>query len=201
MIKPSALNHADAIFTKIAEAGFKVLHQSALTTRVGSRFRMLVLFQCCECSLQPTRVSVGCQARQSAPHRSTGLRVLFPPQRYGLSINLYLIHLLANLSFHLFYLSLSSTFRFLSTSTLFVESSARPYFSPPLLTNKTPFVVIGKPFFESLVAFMSSSPSIQIVLSKQNAIADWRALIGPRKVEKARAQAPNRSAWSIYRRN
>lgn len=36
----------------------------------------------------------------------------------------------------------------------------------------------GKPFFESLTAYMSSGPCIAMVLEKDNAIAAWRKLMG-----------------------
>jgi nucleoside-diphosphate kinase len=36
----------------------------------------------------------------------------------------------------------------------------------------------GKPFFEDLIEFMSSSPIIPIILEKENAVADLRELIG-----------------------
>lgn len=36
----------------------------------------------------------------------------------------------------------------------------------------------GKPFFESLTNYMSSGPCIALVLKKENAIADWRKLMG-----------------------
>ena len=36
----------------------------------------------------------------------------------------------------------------------------------------------GRPFFESLTEFMSSGPCVPIVLEKENAVADFRALIG-----------------------
>lgn len=36
----------------------------------------------------------------------------------------------------------------------------------------------GKPFFEGLVEFMSSGPIVAAVLQKDNAIADFRKLIG-----------------------
>ncbi|MGA1862440.1 nucleoside-diphosphate kinase [Deferribacter thermophilus] len=35
-----------------------------------------------------------------------------------------------------------------------------------------------KPFFEALTDFMSSGPSIVMVLEKENAIKDWRKLMG-----------------------
>jgi nucleoside-diphosphate kinase len=36
----------------------------------------------------------------------------------------------------------------------------------------------GRPFFDGLVAFMSSGPCIPIALEKENAVADFRTLIG-----------------------
>ncbi|MGA7305911.1 MAG: nucleoside-diphosphate kinase, partial [Rhodothermales bacterium] len=36
----------------------------------------------------------------------------------------------------------------------------------------------GRPFFGSLTEFMSSGPCVPIVLEKENAIADYRTLIG-----------------------
>ncbi len=37
----------------------------------------------------------------------------------------------------------------------------------------------GKPFFESLTAFMSSGPIVVMALEKEDAIKDWRELMGP----------------------
>lgn len=36
----------------------------------------------------------------------------------------------------------------------------------------------GKPFYEDLTTFMSSGPIVAIVLEKENAVADFRKLIG-----------------------
>lgn len=36
----------------------------------------------------------------------------------------------------------------------------------------------GRPFFDELTAFMSSGPCVPIVLEKENAVADYRTLIG-----------------------
>lgn len=36
----------------------------------------------------------------------------------------------------------------------------------------------GRPFFAELTEFMSSGPCVPIVLEKENAVADYRALIG-----------------------
>jgi nucleoside-diphosphate kinase len=36
----------------------------------------------------------------------------------------------------------------------------------------------GRPFFDDLVAFMSSGPCIPVALEKENAVADFRTLIG-----------------------
>lgn len=43
----------------------------------------------------------------------------------------------------------------------------------------------GKPFFDGLVEFMSSGPIVAAILEKNNAIADFRALIGNTNPEKA----------------
>lgn len=43
----------------------------------------------------------------------------------------------------------------------------------------------GKPFFDGLVDFMSSGPIIASILEKDNAIADFRDLIGNTNPEKA----------------
>ena len=39
-------------------------------------------------------------------------------------------------------------------------------------------VHVDKPFFEGLCTFMSSGPLMLMVLEKENAIADWRKLMG-----------------------
>ena len=43
----------------------------------------------------------------------------------------------------------------------------------------------GKPFFESLVEFMSSGPIIAAVLQKENAVEEYRQLIGATNPENA----------------
>jgi nucleoside-diphosphate kinase len=43
----------------------------------------------------------------------------------------------------------------------------------------------GKPFFDDLVEFMSSGPIVAAILEKENAIADFRDLIGNTNPEKA----------------
>lgn len=43
----------------------------------------------------------------------------------------------------------------------------------------------GRPFFEDLTTFMSSGPCVPIVLEKENAIADYRALIGATNPDEA----------------
>lgn len=43
----------------------------------------------------------------------------------------------------------------------------------------------GKPFFEELTDFMSSGPCVPMVLEKENAIADFRTLIGATNPEEA----------------
>jgi nucleoside-diphosphate kinase len=46
-------------------------------------------------------------------------------------------------------------------------------------------VHVGKPFFDSLSAFMTSGPVVVLALEKANAIADWRKLMGATNPEKA----------------
>ena len=36
----------------------------------------------------------------------------------------------------------------------------------------------GRPFYDDLVAFMSSGPCVPVALEKENAVADFRTLIG-----------------------
>lgn len=43
----------------------------------------------------------------------------------------------------------------------------------------------GKPFFEKLVNFTASGPCVFLVLEKENAIEDWRKLMGPTEIEEA----------------
>ena len=42
-----------------------------------------------------------------------------------------------------------------------------------------------RPFFEELTTFMSSGPCVPLVLEKENAVADYRALIGATNPEEA----------------
>nr|GEW37789.1 probable nucleoside diphosphate kinase 5 isoform X1 [Tanacetum cinerariifolium] len=48
-----------------------------------------------------------------------------------------------------------------------------------------------KSFFPSLVKYMTSGPVLIMVLGKTNAIADWRALIGPTDARKAKVTQPD----------
>lgn len=43
----------------------------------------------------------------------------------------------------------------------------------------------GKPFLDSLVAFMSSAPAVPMVLEKENAVDDLRLLVGATDPKKA----------------
>lgn len=43
----------------------------------------------------------------------------------------------------------------------------------------------GKPFFERLVEFITSGPSVAAILEKENAVADFRKLIGSTNPEEA----------------
>lgn len=50
----------------------------------------------------------------------------------------------------------------------------------------------GKDFFETLVNFMTSGPVYALVLARQNAIKEWRSLMGPTNSNTARAEKPKR---------
>ena len=43
----------------------------------------------------------------------------------------------------------------------------------------------GKPFFEGLIQYMTSNPCVPIVLEKENAVEDFRKLIGATDPQKA----------------
>jgi nucleoside-diphosphate kinase len=44
----------------------------------------------------------------------------------------------------------------------------------------------GKPFYEGLIDFMTSGPAVVAILEKDNAVEDFRALIGPTDPTKAK---------------
>ncbi|NXD19450.1 TXND3 protein, partial [Spelaeornis formosus] len=48
----------------------------------------------------------------------------------------------------------------------------------------------GKPFFEELVNCMTEGPSVIMVLSKENAVEEWRQLMGPTDPEEAKKTCP-----------
>lgn len=50
----------------------------------------------------------------------------------------------------------------------------------------------GKKFFPSLVAFMTSGPIVAMVLGRDNAIQQWRELIGPTNTNVAKETNPDR---------
>ncbi|KAL1551776.1 putative nucleoside diphosphate kinase 5 isoform X1 [Salvia divinorum] len=49
----------------------------------------------------------------------------------------------------------------------------------------------SKSFFSNLVQYMTSGPVRIMVIEKENAIADWRALIGPTDAKKAKVTHPD----------
>ncbi|KAF5733492.1 nucleoside diphosphate kinase 6-like isoform X1 [Tripterygium wilfordii] len=49
----------------------------------------------------------------------------------------------------------------------------------------------SKSFFSSLIKYMTSGPVLVMVLEKENAIADWRNLIGPTDARKAKSTHPH----------
>ena len=46
-------------------------------------------------------------------------------------------------------------------------------------------VHVGKPFYDALVKFMTEGPVVVLALEKENAIADWRNVMGATNPEKA----------------
>lgn len=58
----------------------------------------------------------------------------------------------------------------------------------------------GKKFFPSLVAFMTSAPIVAMVLAKENAIQQWRELIGPTNSNTAKETNPD-SIRALYGTN
>ncbi|XP_054846890.1 thioredoxin domain-containing protein 3 [Eublepharis macularius] len=48
----------------------------------------------------------------------------------------------------------------------------------------------GQPFYEQLVEYMSKGPSMVMILTKENAVEEWRKLMGPTDPEKAKETAP-----------
>eukprot|EP00899_Mesostigma_viride_P008692 jgi/Mesvir1/17824/Mv12918-RA.1 len=55
----------------------------------------------------------------------------------------------------------------------------------------------GKPFFEGLVQFMTSGPIWALCLVKENAIQEWRQLMGPTDSNKAR-ETSRKSMRALY---
>lgn len=55
----------------------------------------------------------------------------------------------------------------------------------------------GKPFFDELVGYMTSGPSIAVVMSGKNGVKRWRDLMGPTDPSMAKKVAP-RSLRAVY---
>lgn len=56
-------------------------------------------------------------------------------------------------------------------------------------------VHVGKPFFDSLTTFMSRGPIVVLALEKENAIRDWRELMGATNPANA-AEGTIRKKWA-----
>uniref|UniRef100_A0A8C4HNI1 Nucleoside diphosphate kinase B n=1 Tax=Dicentrarchus labrax TaxID=13489 RepID=A0A8C4HNI1_DICLA len=48
-----------------------------------------------------------------------------------------------------------------------------------------------KPFFGQLVEFMCRGPCMMLILTKENAVEEWRAMMGPTDPDQAKATCPN----------
>lgn len=59
----------------------------------------------------------------------------------------------------------------------------------------------GKPFFDSLTTFMSSGPIVVMALEKENAILEWRDLMGPTNPANATAGQIRKKWGSSIERN
>lgn len=55
----------------------------------------------------------------------------------------------------------------------------------------------GRPFFQELVEYMTSGPSIALIMSGKNGVKRWRDLMGPTDPAKAKKSAP-RSLRAVY---
>ncbi|KAG8432621.1 hypothetical protein GDO86_017026, partial [Hymenochirus boettgeri] len=49
----------------------------------------------------------------------------------------------------------------------------------------------GKPFFEQLVDYMCKGPCLMMILSKENAVQEWRSLMGPTDPTEAQKSSPD----------
>ena len=58
----------------------------------------------------------------------------------------------------------------------------------------------GKPFYETLVRYITSGPIVALELVGPNAISKWRQIIGPTNLERAKSEAPN-SLRALYARS
>jgi len=59
----------------------------------------------------------------------------------------------------------------------------------------------GKPFYETLVAFMSSGPIVAALLEKENAVEDYRTLIGATNPENAAEGTIRKLYATSYQQN
>ncbi|OHS98317.1 Nucleoside diphosphate kinase family protein [Tritrichomonas foetus] len=58
----------------------------------------------------------------------------------------------------------------------------------------------GKPFYDSLVQYITSGPIVAMELVGNNAISRWRQIIGPTNLDTAKREAPN-SLRALYARS
>ncbi|KAM3916927.1 thioredoxin domain-containing protein 6 [Leptodactylus fuscus] len=49
----------------------------------------------------------------------------------------------------------------------------------------------GKPFFDQLVKYMCRGPCLMMILSKENAVQEWRSLMGPKDPAEAQTLSPD----------
>ncbi|XP_075034690.1 thioredoxin domain-containing protein 6 [Mixophyes fleayi] len=58
----------------------------------------------------------------------------------------------------------------------------------------------GKPFYEQLVNYMCRGPCLMMILSKENAVQEWRSLMGPTDPTEAQKSSPS-SLRSLFAKN
>uniref|UniRef100_A0A8D1RI03 Thioredoxin domain-containing protein n=1 Tax=Sus scrofa TaxID=9823 RepID=A0A8D1RI03_PIG len=66
--------------------------------------------------------------------------------------------------------------------------------------DKVYFKIKGKAFYKDVLEILSEGPSLVMILTKWNAVLDWRRLMGPTDPEEARLLSPN-SVRAQYGRN
>ncbi|KAM6156440.1 thioredoxin domain-containing protein 3 [Erethizon dorsatum] len=73
----------------------------------------------------------------------------------------------------------------------FELTQAKDMFLTPEHVEKIYFQIIKKDFYKDILRLLSEGPSLVMVLTRWNAVADWRRLMGPVDPEEAQLLSPN----------